>query len=305
VSYARRSSDGLVQQGWKDSHDSVFHADGRMAEPPISLCEVQGYVYEARLMAADLAVALGEDALARRLQAQADALRQAFLERFWSEQLGLYVIALDGRGQRCEVATSNAGHAMWSGIAAPEHAERMAERFLEPDFFSGWGIRTVAQGQARYNPMSYHNGSIWPHDNALIAAGMARYGHTLAALQVFSGLFDASVHFSQHRLPELFCGFPRRPSEGPTLYPVACSPQAWAAAGVYLLLQACLGLEVSAQRDEISLQAPRLPTFIDSMEILRLGVGEQTADLRLQRYGKHVGIDVARKTGDLAVRVRM
>jgi glycogen debranching enzyme len=181
----------------------------------------------------------------------------------------------------------------------------MAERFLEPDFFSGWGIRTVAQGQARYNPMSYHNGSIWPHDNALIAAGMARYGHTLAALQVFSGLFDASVHFSQHRLPELFCGFPRRPSEGPTLYPVACSPQAWAAAGVYLLLQACLGLEVSAQRDEISLQAPRLPTFIDSMEILRLGVGEQTADLRLQRYGKHVGIDVARKTGDLAVRVRM
>jgi glycogen debranching enzyme len=163
----------------------------------------------------------------------------------------------------------------------------------------------VATGQARYNPMSYHNGSIWPHDNALIAAGMARYGHTLAALQVFNGLFDASVHFAQHRLPELFCGFSRRDAEGPTLYPVACSPQAWAAACVYSLLQSCLGLRVSAQRGEISLTSPRLPAFIDSMEILRLGVGERTADLRLQRYGKHVGIDVAHKMGDLDVRVRM
>jgi glycogen debranching enzyme len=305
VTYARRSSDGLVQQGWKDSHDSVFHADGRMADAPIALCEVQGYVYEARLLAAELAMALGDRTLAQRLEAQARSLRQAFHARFWSERLGLYVIALDGRGERCEVATSNAGHAMWSGIAAPEHAARMAERLLEPDFFSGWGIRTVAQGQPRYNPMSYHNGSIWPHDNALIAAGMAQYGHTLAALRVFSGMFDASVHFSQHRLPELFCGFARRNSEGPTLYPVACSPQAWAAAGVYALLQACLGLEVNAQRGEIALHSPRLPNFIDSMEIVRLGVGPHTADLRLQRYGKHVGIDVASKFGDIAVRVGM
>ncbi|MGZ5847391.1 MAG: amylo-alpha-1,6-glucosidase, partial [Ramlibacter sp.] len=305
VTYARRSSDGLIQQGWKDSHDSVFHADGRMADTPIALCEVQGYVYEARLQAADLARALGDATLAARLLAQAESLREAFQAKFWSEKLGLYAIALDGEGRRCEVATSNAGHAMWSGIAAPEHAARMAERFLEPDFYSGWGIRTVAQGQARYNPMSYHNGSIWPHDNALIAAGMARYGHTLAALRVFSGLFDASVHFSQHRLPELFCGFARRESEGPTLYPVACSPQAWAAAGVFALLQACLGLQLDAQRGEIALHAPRLPEFIDSMEIRRLGVGPHTADLRLQRYGKHVGVDVARKQGDLDVRVRM
>jgi glycogen debranching enzyme len=305
VRYARRSSDGLIQQGWKDSHDSVFHADGRDAQTPIALCEVQGYVYEARLLAAEMAQALGDNSLARRLLAQAQALKVAFQSRFWSDALGLYVLALDGRDQRCEVATSNAGHAMWSGIAAPEHAARMSQRYLDPDFYSGWGIRTVARGQVRYNPMSYHNGSIWPHDNALIAAGMARYGHTLAALQVFSGLFDASVHFSQHRLPELFCGFGRRDAEGPTLYPVACSPQAWAAACVYALLQACLGLEVSAQRGEISLQAPRLPAFIDSMEILRLGVGSRTADLRLQRYGKHVGIDVAHKLGDLDVRVRM
>ncbi|AMO25401.1 amylo-alpha-1,6-glucosidase [Ramlibacter tataouinensis] len=305
VRYARRSSDGLIQQGWKDSHDSVFHADGRDADTPIALCEVQGYVYEARLLAAEMAQALGDGSLARRLQAQAQALKLAFLSRFWSDEIGMYVLALDGHGKRCEVATSNAGHAMWSGIAAPEHAARMADRYLEPDFYSGWGIRTVARGQARYNPMSYHNGSIWPHDNAMIAAGMARYGHTLAALQVFSGLFDASVHFSQHRLPELFCGFSRRDAEGPTLYPVACSPQAWAAACVYALLQACLGLEVSAQRAEISLQSPRLPAFIESMEILRLGIGNRTADLRLQRYGKHVGIDVAHKLGDLDVRVRM
>ena len=305
VRYARRSSDGLIQQGWKDSHDSVFHADGRDAETPIALCEVQGYVYEAYLLAAEMAQELGDSNLARQLQAKAQALRQAFQSRFWSDRLGLYVIALDGRGQRCEVAASNAGHTMWSGIAAPEHAARMSERYLEPDFYSGWGIRTVARGQVRYNPMSYHNGSIWPHDNALIAAGMARYGHTLAALQVFNGLFDASVHFNQHRLPELFCGFNRRDAEGPTLYPVACSPQAWAAACVYALLQACLGLEVSAQAGEISLYSPRLPAFIESMEILRLGLGERIADLRLQRYGKHVGIDVARKLGDLHVRVRM
>ncbi|WP_332814893.1 amylo-alpha-1,6-glucosidase [Ramlibacter sp.] len=305
VRYARRSSDGLVQQGWKDSHDSVFHADGRMAEPPIALCEVQGYVYEARLLAAELARALGEPALAQRLDRQAQALREAFQQRFWSDVLGLYAIAIDASGERCEVATSNAGHALWSGIAAPDHAARMAERLLQPDFFSGWGIRTVAQGQARYNPMSYHNGSIWPHDNALIAAGLARYGHTLAAMRIFSGLFEATLHFAQHRLPELFCGFPRRDSEGPTLYPVACSPQAWAAAGVYLLLQSCLGLEVNAQQREISLQAPRLPDFIDSMEVRRLGVAGHCADLRLQRYGVHVGIDVPNKQGDIAVRVRM
>jgi glycogen debranching enzyme len=306
VTYKRRSSDGLLQQGWKDSHDSVFHADGTMAEAPIALCEVQGYVYEARLYAAELALALGHHALATKLQAQAEALRDAFRARFWSDRLGLYVIALDGHGRQCEVATSNAGHAMWSGIAPPEHAARMAERFQDPDFFSGWGIRTVAQGQARYNPMSYHNGSIWPHDNAIIAAGMARYGHTLGALQVFNGLFDASLRFSQHRLPELFCGFPRRDSESPTLYPVACSPQAWAAAGVFLLMQACLGLEIDAVRGCISLQSPRLPSFIDSMEIRRLAAGgHSTVDLRLQRYGKHVGIDVSRKEGDVDVQVRM
>ena len=179
----------------------------------------------------------------------------------------------------------------------------MARRFFDPDFFSGWGIRTVASGQARYNPMSYHNGSIWPHDNALIAAGLARYGHTQEALRIFNGLFEASVYFDQHRLPELFCGFPRRPTEGPTLYPVACSPQAWAAAAVFGMLQACLGMEIHAEPGEISFHKPRLPEFIDWLRIRNLSIGERSVDLLLQRYHNNVGIEVARKSGEIAVRV--
>jgi glycogen debranching enzyme len=303
VEYARRSENGLVQQGWKDSNDSVFHADGSMAQPPIALAEVQGYVYEAKLYAAELAARLGDMPLSQRLQQQARALKEEFVRRFWCDELGVYALALDGRKERCAVAASNAGHALWAGIAAPEHAAVMARRFLEADFHSGWGIRTLAEGQARYNPMSYHNGSIWPHDNALIAAGLGRYGHTQGAMAVFDGLFAASVHFEQHRLPELFCGFPRRPHERPTLYPVACSPQAWAAAAVFGVVQACLGLEVHAEPGQISLHSPRLPEFVDWMRIRNLAIGERSVDLLLQRYENHVGIDVTGKRGDLSVSV--
>jgi glycogen debranching enzyme len=303
VEYARRSKDGLVQQGWKDSFDSVFHADGTMAEPPIALAEVQGYVYEGKLFAAELAARLGETDLADQLQQQARALRDAFQRDFWCEDLGVYAIALDGNKRPCKVATSNAGHALWTGIASPAHAQRMAARLIGSDFHSGWGIRTVAAGQPRYNPMSYHNGSIWPHDNALVAAGLARYGHTQEALSIFTGLFDASLYFDQHRLPELFCGFPRRPTEGPTLYPVACSPQAWAAAAVFGMLQACLGMDMHAEPGEISFHSPRLPEFIDWVRIRNLAIGERSVDLLLQRYHNNVGIEVTRKTGDLAVRV--
>ena len=305
VEYARRSKDGLAQQGWKDSHDSVFHADGRPAEVPIALCEVQAYVYEAKLRAADLAELLGDAPLAGRLREQATALKERFQQQFWCEDLGVYALALDGRKEPCRIATSNAGHALWTGIAAPEHAARMAQRFLQPDFYSGWGVRTVAGGQARYNPMSYHNGSIWPHDNALIASGMARYGHTESAIKVLTGLFDASLYFGQHRLPELFCGFPRRPSEGPTLYPVACSPQAWAAAAVFGMVQACLGLEVNGPRGEIAFRSARLPRFMDWLKIRQLAVGNGSVDLLLQRYDQNVGIEVTRKSGEVAVRVEI
>lgn len=303
VEYARKSHSGLLQQGWKDSHDSVFHADGRMAEAPIALCEVQAYVYEARLLAAELAEALGEGERATRLRQQAHALRLRFQQQFWCEEIGCYALALDGAKQPCRVATSNAGHALWTGIASPEHAARMAVRFFEPDFFSGWGIRTVAGAQARYNPMSYHNGSVWPHDNALIASGLARYGHTGAAQQVLRGLFDASLHFDEHRLPELFCGFERRSGEGPTLYPVACSPQAWAAAAASSLLQSCLGLEIDAPQRLVSFRSPRLPAFIERLQLRGLQVGRGVVDLALQRYPHGVGVEVMRNEGAVVVRI--
>ncbi|NPC57537.1 amylo-alpha-1,6-glucosidase [Caenimonas soli] len=303
VEYARRSSEGLVQQGWKDSQDSVFHSDGTLAQAPIALCEVQGYVYEAKLGVAALAAAIGEGALAASLEHQARELGQRFQAAFWCEEIGSYAIALDGEKKQCKVGSSNAGHTLWSGIASPEHAQRIVDGLMGQAFFSGWGIRTIAAGASRYNPMSYHNGSIWPHDNALIAAGMARYGRTESAMQLFACAFESSLHFDAHRLPELFCGFKRRPGAGPTLYPVACSPQAWAAAAVFGMLQACLGLEIHARRSEIVLQAPRLPPFIDWIRISRVGMPGASADLLLQRYERNVGIEVLRKDPDVRVTV--
>jgi glycogen debranching enzyme len=303
VEYARRSDEGLVQQGWKDSHDSIFHADGAMAQAPIALCEVQGYVFDGKLAAADLAVVMGDASLAQRLREEAHALRERFQSAFWCEEIASYAIALDGRKRQCKVPSSNAGHTLWSGIAAPEHAQRIATGLMGPAFFSGWGVRTIAAGAAHYNPMSYHNGSIWPHDNALIACGMARYGRTEDAMQLFASTFEASLYFDSHRLPELFCGFMRRPGAGPTLYPVACSPQAWAAGAVFGMLQGCLGLGIDAQRGEIVLQAPRLPPFIDWMRITRLGAPGPSVDLLLQRYERNVGFEVVRKDPQARVTV--
>ena len=301
VEYARRSDDGLVQQGWKDSHDSIFHQDGQMAAAPIALCEVQGYVYEGKLAAAEIAKLMGEAGLATQLVQQAELLRQNFQRAFWCEEIGSYAIALDGNKQQCKVPASNAGHTLWSGIASPEHAQRIADTLMGPQFFSGWGIRTIAAGAARYNPMSYHNGSVWPHDNALIAAGLARYGRTDAAMELLCATFDASLHFDAHRLPELWCGFPRRAGAGPTLYPVACSPQAWAAAAAFAMLQACLGLEIDAQNNQVSLRTPRLPPFIDWIRITQLGAPGPSVDLLLQRHERSVGVEVVRK--DAGVRI--
>ena len=303
VEYARRSEEGLVQQGWKDSHDSIFHADGALAQAPIALCEVQGYVYAGKLAAAELARAMGDAVLARALTQESEQLRQRFQAAFWCEEIASYAIALDGDKRQCKVASSNAGHALWSGIAAPDHAQRIVDGLMSPAFFSGWGIRTIPVGAARYNPMSYHNGSIWPHDNALIAAGMARYGRTEAAMQLLSSTFDATLHFDLHRLPELFCGFTRRHGAAPTLYPVACSPQAWAAAAVFGMLQACLGLEVHAQGSEVVLRTPRLPPFIEWIRISRLGAPGPSVDLLLQRYERNVGFEVVRKDADVRVTV--
>ncbi len=303
VEYARHSRNGLVQQGWKDSDDSVFHADGTLAAAPIALCEVQGYVYGAKLAAARLLALLGDTDQAIKRENEAKDLRERFDAAFWCADIGGYALALDGRKRPCRVRTSNAGQALWSGIAKPERAAVLAETLLAADSFSGWGIRTLAKGDPRFNPMAYHNGSIWPHDNALIAKGLADYGHKTAALRVLSGLFDASVHFDLARLPELFCGFDRLPGQGPTLYPVACSPQAWASGAVFYLLQAVLGLEFSPEAPQVTFHHPQLPEEIAHLTIRNLQVVGGVLDIEVRRHLRDVGVNVTRKEGAVEVAV--
>lgn len=301
VEYVRKAHHGLRNQGWKDSDDSIFYPDGTLAEPPLALCEVQGYVYEAKVLAAQMAEALGHTDHAATLREQAATLRERFQQAFWCDDLGVYALALDGDKQPCRVRSSNSGHCLFSGIADPVHAERIAQQLVAPAFFSGWGIRTVPEGEGRYNPMSYHNGSIWPHDNALIAAGLSRYGYKAAAAQVLSGLFDASLFLELKRLPELFCGFERRRREGPTLYPVACLPQAWAAASVFMVLQACLGLEIDGIAGRVRLTNPTLPPWLPQVTLQNLRVGAGTVDIALYRHEQDVGINVLRREGEIEV----
>jgi glycogen debranching enzyme len=301
VEYARRSSDGLVQQGWKDSNDSVFHANGVLAEPPIALCEVQAYVYGAKRGIARVASALGKSARASELNTQAERLRRRFEDAFWVEELGTYALALDGQKRPCKVRSSNAGQCLFSGIADPERARRVGENMLSSEMFCGWGVRTLASNEVRYNPMSYHNGSVWPHDNALIALGLARYEMKDEVVKLLSGFYDASILLDLHRLPELFCGFARRPGEGPVLYPVACAPQAWASAAVFLLLQSSLGLTISGTEGQIVFTRPYLPGFLREMRIDNLAVGNATVDLLLIRHEHDVGVHVLRREGDVHI----
>ena len=303
VEYLRESPEGLVQQGWKDSADSVWHRDGALAQGSIALCELQGYLYAAWRGAADLAGVLEVADRATRLGRKAEELRVRFDSAFWNEELGTYALALDGSKRPCLVRTSNAGHALYAGIALPERAARLTRTLLAAESFSGWGIRTVANTEARYNPMSYHNGSVWPHDNALIAAGMSRYGFSEAVLTLLGGMFDASRFVELQRLPELFCGFHRRGGEGPTLYPVACAPQSWAATVVFQLLSAALGLEIRAPERVVRLCHPRLPTWLDQVEIRRIEVADAELDLAFARQAQGVVVTVTRKRGDVEVTV--
>jgi glycogen debranching enzyme len=301
VEYARRSTRGLSSQGWKDSFDSTSHADGELARGPIALCEVQGYVYAARRAGAELARVVGEPERAAELERQAEALRDQFERAFWCEELGTYALALDGDKRPCRVRTSNAGHCLFTGIADPAHAHRVVETLLDERTFTGWGLRTLDAREGRYNPISYHNGSVWPHDNAVIAMGMARYGHKQACTRILAGLLDASVHFDLHRMPELFCGFKRRSDEGPTLYPVACAPQAWAAGAVFLLLQACLGLEVDALRSRIVLDRPLLPASLERVILRNLSIGPARVDVVLDNHVHDVGVHLERRYGVVEV----
>ncbi len=304
VEYHRKTEEGLANQGWKDSHDAIFHADGRLAEGPIALCEVQGYCFAAKHHAANLASALGNGEAAARLGREAESLRQKFEASFWCEELSTYALALDGAKSPCKVVASNAGHALLTGIAAPDRARRVAETLLGTSCFSGWGVRTVASSAARYNPMSYHNGSVWPHDNGLIALGLARYGHKSGVLKIFRGLFDAACYMDLRRLPELFCGFQWRKLNAPTLYPVACSPQAWAAATVFALVQASLGLSFAEGADEIRFDRPALPRFLDELQLRGLQVRGGSADLVLRRHDRDVALNITRREGRVPIVVQ-
>lgn len=301
VEYSRRSKTGLIQQGWKDSHDSVFYENGQLAEAPIALCEVQGYVYAAKLGASKLARRQGFSSRADDLLRQATALQQKFEDVFWNEDLGTYVLALDGHKQPCNVTASNAGHCLFTRIASPERASRVADCLMGNNLFSGWGVRTVGTREPRYNPMSYHNGSVWPHDNALIALGLANYGFTRHALRVLESMFEASLYFELHRMPELFCGFRRRTGDGPTLYPVACSPQSWAAAAVYSLLQSSLGLAISATAPSVRFHDAYLPPMVDHVVLENLRVGKSRLSIMVRRQAQGVGIEVIRREGDVEV----
>jgi glycogen debranching enzyme len=301
IEYARRSRHGLANQGWKDSHDSVFHADGSPAEGPIALCEVQGYAYAARRAGARLARALGQHQRAEVLDQQAKNLRRHFDAAFWCPDIGTYALALDGAKQPCRVRSSNPGHDLFAGIVPAERADTVAATLMTAESFSGWGVRTVATGEPRYNPMSYHNGSVWPHDNALIALGLARYGHKEAVRRIFRGLFDAAIHFDLRRLPELFCGFPRRQGRGPVSYPVACSPQAWASAAPFGLLQAAVGLEFDPDRCEIRFIRPLLPRFLEEVHLHGLRLRDAEVDIVLRRHATDVGVNVTRRSGTVRV----
>ncbi len=303
VEYGRRAENGLSNQGWKDSQDSIFHKDGSLATGPIALCEVQAYTWAAFRAAADICARLGMAQRSAQFARDADMLAQRFDEAFWDGDLNFYVLALDGTKKPCRVRSSNAGHALTCGIASPDRAAMLVNALMGNRSFSGWGIRTISDGEARFNPMSYHNGSVWPHDNALIAAGFARYGFTKEAARIFEGLFSAASRIDLRRLPELFCGFARQQGQGPTFYPVACSPQAWAATSLLSLLQSCLGLTFRPQEREIRFDRPQLPDFLDEVILRRLVLPSGQVDVAITRSAGEVTVTTLKRTGDVRIAV--
>jgi glycogen debranching enzyme len=301
VEYQHKSENGLTNQGWKDSYDSIMYANGDLCKPPIALCEVQGYVYAAKKYTAVMAHALGETEYARKLENSAETLFKNFNDKFWDEELGAYVLALDGDKNPCKVLASNSGQCLFTGIAEEGRARKVAKQMLSEKMFSGWGVRTLSSEEVRYNPMSYHNGSVWPHDNALIGSGLAKYHCTDEALQILNGLFHASLFIDLQRMPELFCGFERRRKEGPTAYPVACSPQAWAVGTVFMLLQACLQLEIDGVNKRLLFNKSKLPPFMQQLRINNLKLGEYNCSFIAYRHGDDVSLHITEKPSDWTI----
>jgi glycogen debranching enzyme len=305
VEYERYSPRGLLNQGWKDSRDANRFRDGRLAEAPIALVEVQAYVYAARLHVARLARRRGDEELATRQEEAARSLRQRFEEAFWMDDVGTYALALDGQKRQVDAIGSNAGHALWCGIVSPERAGRVAANLLSPGMWSGWGVRTLSREMAGYNPIGYHIGSIWPHDNAIVAEGLIRYGHREEANAIAAAMLEATSYFRDSRLPELFCGFGREESPYPVPYPVACTPQAWAAGSVFQLLTTMLGLRPDASRHQLELHAPTLPEWLGELKVENMRVGDAALDLLFRRSNGSTGVEVLRRTGDLSVVLRI
>jgi glycogen debranching enzyme len=304
VSYVGNTNKGLINQGWKDSGDAIVTEDGRLAEPPIALVEVQSYVYMAKMEIADLYERVGEREHATRLRAEASALAARFNRDFWVEEEGCFALALEAKRRPCRVMSSNAGHALWAGIVDKQKAERVVHRLMRPDLFNGWGIRTLSYKERRYNPMGYHLGTVWPHDNSLIAAGFRRYGYHEEASRIFVGLLEAAIEFEDYRLPELFTGFGREEYGQPVRYPVACHPQAWAAGSIPFIVETFLGLIPDAFNKRLKVVKPFLPEFINQVELRHLRIGKASVDLRFERkkdgsLHAHVG----QVTGDLHVEV--
>jgi len=306
VEYERRTPQGLLNQGWKDSGDAIRHRDGTPAETPIALVEIQGYVYDAKRRMASLAERLGDRALSKHLLVEAAELEARFNQAFWMPDLAYYAMALDRDKRQVGGIGSNAGHCLWSGIVPPDRVDAVVDRLLDPSMDCGWGIRTYASGQPGYNPVGYHTGTVWPHDNALIAAGMKRAGRHDAADRVASRIFEAAQHSPDFRLPELFCGFDRGLADVPVPYPVACSPQAWAAATSLSLLQTMLGMHADAAKDILELDRPHLPSWLGKVTVHDLRVGERTVDLLFHRWrGNTTSAEVLRRDGPLELVIRI
>jgi len=304
VEYERRAETGLRNQGWKDSIDSIRWLDGTLAETPIALAEVQGYVFDAKRRIARLARHRGEAGLADRLDDEASVLQRRFAERFRLPD-GSIAMALDGAKRAVDTIGSNAGHALWSGIVQAEHAPAVAAALGSSAMVSGWGLRTFAADQPGYNPIGYHTGTVWPHDTAIAAAGLRRYGFDDAADILSSGMLAAAQRFPAFRLPELFCGFDRASTGAPIAYPVACSPQAWAAGAALMLIRTMLGLQADAPNRRLTLDRPILPAGLTKVVIRGLRVGDASCDLLLHRWRGLTSAEVLRKDAQLEVVVRL
>jgi glycogen debranching enzyme len=288
LDYARGEKSGLANQAWKDSQDSIFHADGRIPKGPIAVVEVQGYACAALEAMSQLGSSRGDPGRSGHWLARTQQLRAAVEERFWVPEMNFYAIALDGEGAPCCVRGSNAGHLLYCGVPSPARAKTVGAQLLSKEFCSGWGIRTLLEGEPRYNPMSYHNGSVWPHDTSICASGIARYGRRDCVVKILADVFEAANHFSMG-LPELYCGFPRVPGQGPVPYPVACLPQAWASGSLFMLLQAALGIRIDGGKKEVHIERPLLPEGIESLRVCELPVGEARIDIDFHRLGDDVG----------------